>query len=201
MTDLNDLALDITRILSAGPILSAGELAMRTRTTTAAVLEAIKLLGDRVHRSPSGAGYSMISKPIIETGEGAIARFRRLRDMGYRCVARRVSEHGSDASYDGNGNVIPDTRTTRVTCEHGGGTVPDCPDCGGRGYYFSKSGRTVRVYRIRGKAIGGFSPDLVYDFLFCFGDRGEGPSARLGGPYEPTAELTYGGGFWERVKL
>lgn len=183
---MDHLSLEIARHLSNGPMLSVAELADKTCASNAAVEKALRTL-DGVQRTDSGL-YFMPFRPVTEKGEAAVAKLRRLRAMGYRCVARRVAEHGSDGT----------TSTERVRCLD---ETLDCEDCHGTGFRFSKSGRTVRAYRLRKTIIRSTHGDTVYDFLFCYGDRGEGPSAAMRGPYPPTAELAYGGGFWQRVTL
>ena len=53
--------------------------------------------------------------------------------------------------------------------------------------------RCVRVMRVRTRASG--------DWLLAFGDRAEGQTIILQGPYALDASLQYGGGFWECVTV
>lgn len=70
----------------------------------------------------------------------------------------------------------------------------DC-DCD-KGHKFGPMGqcRCVRVMRVR------LYPAEV-DWLLVFGDRAESQAFKLFGPYTPDTPLSYGGGFWEEVKV
>ena len=53
--------------------------------------------------------------------------------------------------------------------------------------------RCMRVYRLRVLRSG--------DWLLLMGDAAEGYKVQLQGPYHHGTELSYGGGFWNRVSL